>query len=86
MEVRVITQMTVIEPMTNELADQLLAEDGDVVANRAKDVVSKVFLNSFREATMRMSSIRTVANAQIDTNPISAARIRSLLRRYAKTR
>lgn len=77
--------MTIVEPSTDDLADQLLAEDGvlhvivvdshsNIVANRAKDGdVSEELLNSFHDATMRLSSIRTAAN--VDTDPVGTFRL-----------
>jgi hypothetical protein len=47
---------------------------GDVVANRAKDAeVSKALLDSFRDATMRMSSIRSVTH--VDEDPTGTFRL-----------
>jgi hypothetical protein len=78
-------QMTVVEPLTDDLADQLLAEDGvfhvivvdqqsNLVVNRAKDDdVSEAFLHSFHDAAMRLSSIRTAAN--VDTDPVGTFRL-----------
>jgi hypothetical protein len=84
LEVIMITQLTVVEPSTDTLADQLLALDGvfhvvvvdqhgDVVVNRAKDVdVSETFLNSFQYTAMRLSHIRTAAN--VDKDPVGMFR------------
>ena len=73
-----MTQLTIVEPSTDDLADQLLALDGvfhvlivdqhsDVVATRAKDAdVSATFLHSFRDAAMRLSIIRTAGHVDRD--------------------
>jgi hypothetical protein len=90
MEMIVIPQLTVVEPSTDKLADQLLALDGvfhvvvvdqhsDTVVNRAKDVdVSETFLNSFQSTAMRLSIIRTATN--VDKDP--AGTFRSALLEY----
>lgn len=78
-------QLTVVEPSTDDLADQLLALDGvfhvlvvdphsTVVVNRAKDYhVSETFLHSFHDAAMRLSSIRTAAHVASD--PVGTFRL-----------
>ena len=75
----------VVEPSSDDLADQLLAVDGvfhvlvvdqhgDLVVNREKDVdVSETFLNSFRDAAMRLSAIRSAA--YVATDPVGAVRV-----------
>jgi hypothetical protein len=78
-------QLSVIEPSTDDLADQLLAADGvfhvlvvdqysNVVVNRAKDLnVSETFLTSFHDVTMRFSTLRTAAN--VDSAPVGTFRL-----------
>jgi hypothetical protein len=90
MEMVVITQLTVVEPSTDKLADWFLALEGvfhvvvvdqhsDIVVNRAKDVdVSETFLNSFQNTAMRLSIIRTAANVYKDP----AGTFRSALLEY----
>jgi hypothetical protein len=90
MELKVITQLTVVEPLTDTLADTFLALEGvfhvvvvdqhsDIVVNRAKDVdVSETFLNSFQNTAMRLSVIRTAADVYKDP----AGTFRSALLEY----
>jgi hypothetical protein len=84
-EVIMITQLTVVESSKNDLATQLLAEDGvfhvvivdqhsNVVENCAKDMdVSETFLNSFQDAAMRLSTIRSATH--VDMDPVGTFRL-----------
>lgn len=83
-EVTTIHQKTVIEPLNDDLADRLFAENGvfhvlivdphsTIVASRARDSdVSETFLHSFRDAAMRLSAVRT--GAHVDTDPVGTFR------------
>jgi hypothetical protein len=78
-------QLAVVEPSTDTLADQLLAEKGvfhvlvvdqhgKLIVSRAKDVgVSETFLASFRDAAIRLVAIRTATH--VDTDPVGTFRV-----------
>jgi hypothetical protein len=80
-----IVQLPAVTPSSATLADRLLAEDGvfhllvvdqhgSVVVNRAKDdSVSDTFLNSFRDAAMRLSTIRSATH--VDMDPVGTFRL-----------
>jgi hypothetical protein len=77
--------MTTVESSNHGLASKLLAEDGvfhvvivdrhsNVVENCAKDMdVSETFLDSFRDAAMRLSTIRSATH--VDMDPVGTFRL-----------
>jgi hypothetical protein len=80
-----VEQLAVIKPSSDDLADQLLVEDGvfhvvivdrhsAIAVNRAKDVdISTSFLHGFRDAAMRLSTVRT--GAHVDHDPVGTFRL-----------